>query len=393
MRRMLVVIVPALLLASSHLGWAQTNDRVYRSWRWEEEIASARPAGLAGAFVGVADDASAATLNPAGLLALPEKGRELSASALHRDSGAAGPDSLLSRTNLGYGGAAFRLGSSWAVGAFYAEPRSLRLEVAPFQLPSGMVDHGFIEAEMRNFGVSAAYRATDRLRLGAGLMASRLVLDSNGGESINRVFNEVTNQSSEDTRLRPSVGALYDASSMWRLGLLIRPGTSWTVSRESFDPNASIVLDPGSTHHVRAPDVYSAGTSVRVVDRVLLTGQLDFVRYSQIKDDLEIMRGQGVIAEDYVLDDALEARGGLEWTIPAGAFDVALRGGVYSQAPGSIVYVGPNRDEAAAFAGSKRRVLGTAGATLMMHRGIGVDAAMVWGGGNDQLLLGARYRF
>src|SRR5262245_10397094 len=326
MRRILVASACSLLFAAGQLVWAQTNDRVYRSWRWEEEVAAARPAGLAGAFVGVADDASAAALNPAGLLALPPKGRELSANALRRDSGAAGPDSLLSRTGLGYGGAAFRLGSSWAVGAFYAEPRSLRLEIAPFQLPSGMVDHGFIEAEMRDFGLSAAYRPTDRLRIGASLVASRLVLDSNGGESFNRVFFEVTNQASEDTRLRPSVGALYDASSTWRLGLLIRPGTSWTVSRDSFNPTDSIVLDPGSTHHVRAPDVYSAGSSVRVLDRLLLTGQLDFVRYSQIRDDLEIMRAS-VIAEDYVLDDALEARGGAEWTIPARSFDVALRGG------------------------------------------------------------------
>jgi hypothetical protein len=392
MRRVLVAFVCTSLLAVSQLAWSQTNDHVYRSWRWEEEVAAARPAGLAGAFVGVADDASAATLNPAGLMALPHNGRELSASAWRRNSGAAGPDSLLSRTGLGYGGAAFRLGSSWAVGAFYAEPRSLRLEVAPFQLPSGMRDHGFLEAEMHDFGLSAAYRATGRLRLGASLVASRLELSANGGESFNRVFHEVTNQGSEDTHLRPSVGALYDASSAVRLGLLIRPGTSWTVHRDSFNPTESIVLDPGSTHRLRAPDVYSGGGSWRVLEHLLLTGQVDFVRYSQIRDDLEIMRGQ-VVAEDYVLDDALEARLGAEWTIPVGSLDLALRGGVYSQAPGSLVYVGPNRDEAAAFAGSERRLLGAAGATVMMRRGIGVDAATVWGGDNRQFLVGARYRF
>jgi hypothetical protein len=392
MRRVLVAFVCTSLLALGQLGWAQTNDHVYRSWRWEEEIAAARPAGLAGAFVSVANDASAASLNPAGLIALPLEGREVSASLLHRRDGSAGPDSLLSRTDLGFGGAAFRLGSSWAVGAFYSEPRSLRLEIAPFQLPSGARDHGFMEAELRDFGVSAAFRATDRLRLGAGLMASRLVLDANGGVSRNQVFNEIVNEGSEDTRLRPSIGALFDAADTVRIGLLVRPGASWTVHRDSFNPSESIVLDPGSTHRVRAPDIYSAGTSWRLAERLLLTGQVDFVRYSQIRDDLEIMRA-AVVAEDYVLDDAVEVRAGAEWTIPVGSFDVALRGGVYSQAPGSLVYVGPNRDEAAAFSGSQRRLLGAAGATVMTRHGIGVDAATLWGGDRTLVLVGARYRF
>ena len=394
MRRVLVATaVSTLLLMTSRLAGAQTNDPVYRSWRWEEEVAAARAAGLAGAFVAVANDASAAALNPAGLIALPRNGREISANALRQGSGTAGVgDSLLSRTDLGLGSAAVRLGESWAVGAYYEEPRSFRLEIAPFALPSGTREHGFIEARLRDFGVAAAFMPTPRLRLGAGLAASRLVLDSNGGVSFNRVFSEVINQASQDTRLRPSVGATYDVGSAVRLGVVARPGATWTVTRESFNPAAGIVLDAGSAHRVRAPDLYSAGAAVRVLPRLLLTGQLDLVRYSQIRDALEIMRGS-VLGKDYVLDDALEARGGVEWTIPAGSFDVALRGGVYSEAPGSITYVGPNPDEAAAFRGSERRLLGAAGATVTMRHVIAVDAATVWGGDRRLLLLGARYRF
>lgn len=394
MRRTFVALaISTLLLTTGHLAWAQTNDHVFRSWRWEEEVAAARPAGLAGAFVAVANDSSAAALNPAGLLSLPRDGREISASALRRGSGTAGPgDSLLSRTDLGFGSAVVRLGPSWAVGAYYDEPRSLRLEMAPFVLPSGARDNGFVEAELHNFGVSAAYLVSPRLRVGAGLTASRLVLDSNSGVSFGRVFHEIVNQASSDTRLRPSVGATYDAGSTVRLGLVARPGASWTVSRESFDPTTSIVLDPGSTHRVRAPDVYSAGAAVRLLRRLLITGQLDFVRYSQIRDTLEIMRGS-VLGEDYVLDDALEVRGGAEWTMPVGSFDIALRGGVYSEAPGSLAYVGPNADEAAAFRGADRRLLGAAGATVMLRRRIGVDASTVWGGDRRLVLVGARYRF
>ena len=396
MRRILFAFVfsflSCLILCSETS--AQTNDHAYRSWRWEEEVTAARPAGLAGAFVAVANDVSATTLNPAGLLWLPRDGRELGASGLRRGSGATGlGDTLTERTDLGSGSGALRLGSSWAVGAFYEEPRALRLEIDPFVLTGGLRDHGFIQARMRNFGVAAAYRVSPRLNLGAGLTASRLVLDSNSGMSVNHVFREVVNQASEDTRLRPSLGATYEAGPRVRLGLVARPGATFRVTRESFDPATSIVLDAGSAHRLREPDVYSAGAAVRVLDHLLLTGQLDFVRYSQIRDTFEIMRGS-VLGQDYVLDDAVEVRGGAEWTIPVSRrLDVALRGGVYSEAPGSIAYIGPNPDEAAAFRGTERRLLGAAGATVMLRNIVGLDASTVWGGDRRLYLVGARYRF
>lgn len=393
MRRNLVALTLSILaLAVCDDAWAQTNDHVFRSWRWEEEVVAARPGGLAGAFVAIANDSSAAALNPAGLLSLPRKGREVAASALRRGSGTAGPDALISRTDLGYGAAVVPLGSSWAVGAHYEEPRAFRLEIAPFVLPSGLRDHGFVEAELHNFGVSAAYLVSPRFRVGAGLTASRLELDSSYGVSRNTVMREVVNQGGEDTRLRPTAGLTYDAGSSVRLGLTARPGATWEVNRASFDPETSIVIDPGSTQRVRAPDVYSGGAAWRVIPRLLVTGQLDFVRYSQIRDHLAILRG-GVLGEDYVLDDALEVRGGAEYTIPLDSFDIALRGGLYSQAPGSLAYVGPNEDEATAFRGDDRRLLGALGATVMLRRGLGLDAATVWGGDRRHLLVGARYRF
>jgi long-subunit fatty acid transport protein len=393
MRRILVALtLSTLAFTTRDLAWAQTNDHVFRSWRWEEEVVAARPGGLAGAFVAVANDSSTAALNPAGLLSLPRRGREVAASALRRGSGTAGSDSLLSRTDLAYGAAVMPLGSSWAVGVHYQEPRALRLEVAPFVLPSGVRDHGFVEAELHDFGVSAAYLVSPRFRVGAGLTASRLELESNYGVSRNAVMREIVNQGSEDTRLRPSAGLTYDAGSSVRLGLAARPGASWEVDRASFDPETSIVIDPGSTNRVRAPDVYSGGAAWRVRPRLLVTGQLDFVRYSQIRDDLEIWRN-GVPSDDYVLDDAFEVRAGAEYTIPLDPFDLALRGGLYSQAPGSLAYVGPNEDEAAAFRGDDRRLLGALGATIMLRQGFGLDAATVWGGDRRHVLVGARYRF
>src|SRR6185503_3803946 len=85
---------------------AQTNDHVFRSWRWTEEIEAPRAAGLAGAFVAVADDSSATVLNPAGMLLLPKT--ELAATMAASASGTISPvgDREDSRTDPGFIGGA-----------------------------------------------------------------------------------------------------------------------------------------------------------------------------------------------------------------------------------------------------------------------------------------------
>ena len=68
-----------MLLAGSSVN-AQSNDHIFRSWRWVEDVPAPRAAGLGGAFVAVADDSSATFLNPAGLTLLPKT--EVSARSL-----------------------------------------------------------------------------------------------------------------------------------------------------------------------------------------------------------------------------------------------------------------------------------------------------------------------
>src|SRR5262249_61648845 len=64
--------VLALLCAAS--ASAQTNDDAFRHWQWREPSVGARTAGLADAFVPLANDDSAVLVNPAGLAILPALG-------------------------------------------------------------------------------------------------------------------------------------------------------------------------------------------------------------------------------------------------------------------------------------------------------------------------------
>lgn len=109
-----LVAYAGTLVLSSRVLSAQTNDPIFRSWRWEEEAAFApRAAGLAGAVVGLADEASTVVSNPAGMTTLRPPG-EFHLSFAKRSSQAA--DLQL--------GLATRLTSKFALGFYWLRVRS-----------------------------------------------------------------------------------------------------------------------------------------------------------------------------------------------------------------------------------------------------------------------------
>jgi hypothetical protein len=140
---------------------AQTNDHVYRSWSWQEDPASPRSAGLAGSFTAIADDPSASLTNPAGLTVMPRN--EAMGTLSFRSSGSAGPGDVLNNsTSLGMLGWHHGGRRPWAIGAHFGEPRDVRLDLAPMGLPNNTYDAGFLEADLRTYGVAAGYSITRR---------------------------------------------------------------------------------------------------------------------------------------------------------------------------------------------------------------------------------------
>jgi hypothetical protein len=391
MRRSLLVPLTLLAIAagSSAVG-AQTNDHVYRSWRWEEDPGSPRSAGLAGAFVAIADDASASLSNPAGLVQHPR--HEAMGSLLQRNSGTVGPgDALASRTGLGLVGGSLELGPRLAIGGTWSEPRDVRVSLARADLPNATFDAGFLDAQVRSLAFGAAYAVTNRLRLGAGISHGRLELQ--GVNAVMRRGETLTEIQAEgsDSALSASFGALYDVSSSVKVGLAARTGATWEIARSAFSPAEGRVVDPGSVYRLRAPDVFSAAAAWRLPSSFRVTGQIDLVRYSQIRDALDVRRD--IPRSDYVLDDGIEARVGIEWAHVFDPLTLQLRGGLWSQAPGSIEYVGPEPSERMTFLGSSRRLREGVGASVLFKSGLSMDAGALFGGDRTLILAGARYRF
>jgi len=360
------------LLCASPLA-AQTNDPLFAGWRWAPPSVGARPAGMGGAFVGIADSVKAAIVNPAGLTLLPLT--EIGASS----------------------------GEPWlAVGVGRPQARLAgylsRTEEAHVELQDVPGDAGALDSAVWEAGLALGVSLHPRLKLGGSIASTRLTLDGErrvpGPEGTEAVAASVT---SRDTHLRASaglllvlVGANAGALPSLRLGVSWQPGFDW--SAEMTDESASGAREIS----FRRPTLVSAGLAWRASDRWSLAAQGDVILYSEVLASLE--RNIGEAALDFSLPSTIEPRLGGEFATPlsCGCGIVRLRGGLHYRSPGTLRYLGPDPTLRRTFAEESWRTAATLGASFRVeHMGhalsLDIDSRDVFEGPN--LSFGIVWRF
>lgn len=409
----------AVLFALLSTGtFAEAQDVFYRSWRWVKETSAARAAGLGGAMTGVADDASGAESNPAALTTLVKS--ELLGNLLNQEGGrTAEGDALQPRTGMGFLGIGGRLSSRWAVGAYVVEPQAVRIESATTPRPVGFTDVGRLEGTLTETGASAAWRPFSRLHVGVRLAATRLTLDGSyrlqppSGAPVLEVETE-----GGATSLTAGVGILYEASPRVWLGLARLGGARFEVPRTArLDGVPEQALDGDSPAEVRQPSVVSGGLSFLAGTRLLLTGQLDYVRYGEIETPFASRTAGGRPPRFAVF--AWEPRVGIELSLPFSSMSLQLRAGLSGrsapaaergealaaqplpqpapapvpvdsrtalQAITTVLSETPRGEEV----GSMRVA---AGGSLVTTRGLRFDLAVRFGGEGTTVLAGTALRF
>jgi hypothetical protein len=335
------VVLAALVAQPSPLA-AQTTDPIFAGYRWAPGELGSRPAGLAGAFAGLADGAKAAVANPAGLTLIPisevdiSSGRPWAAAAL--------------------GHQRFR------VAAYFTQADEASTDLPATSPTTG----GFRDSSVWEAGLAAGMRLHARVRLGASLAWSRLALDAERSEAT--VEGEETVAASihaSSGQLRGSLGLLAillggDARAMpsLRMGVSIQPGFDWSVPVVSAS-GAQATVD------LHRPTVISAGFALRASDRWTVLAQGDVVRYGEVMDTL--VRNVGADqARGFSLTNVLEPRVAAEFSAPlwCGCGSVKVRGGLHYRSPGTLVYDGTDPALTLAFAAGTWRTVGTLGASL-----------------------------
>lgn len=367
--RIMILILVGMLVSAS-VSAQQTIIPVQFSF----SDPGARSMGFGGAFVALADDATAAFANPAGLTQLlkPEisvEARRWDYSSPYTVGGRA--EGLPSGTGLDstvglrtatseYDVAGFSFLSlaypkgDWSLAFYRHEYANLEFSGTTQGLYGGGTlccqtrlydQRAASEFDIESYGLSAAYRIDDTFDIGLGLVYNDVRLDANVAEYFwdadtiesffapNSYLPERWHLSDrgfiDDTDITFTVGFLWKLSESWRFGAVYRQGMDVDIRTErrageavDFGVPPGTVIFQSPAMPIEFPDVYGIGFAYLAPGgRLTVSFQWDRVEYSDIPRSLGL--------DDQTIDDADELHLGTEYVFILSNSIVAARLGTW----------------------------------------------------------------
>ena len=394
----------------------------------------ARSMGLGGAFAALADDATAAYANPAGLIQLTRsevsvEGRLWQYSTPFTEGGRVtgeptgigldtSPGLRFVETNDDVSGLSFLSFTypkkNWALALYRHELANFKSNTetqgffADGQAP-GVVRRFLdrrIETDFQvvSLGLSAAYRWTEDLSIGVGFSYAEIetistfdtflvddpilfegFFDAIGYLPERRVGSFQFGIDEGDMVL--NLGLLWRASPRWSLGSFFREGPAYVLDISPFVtgpglelagiPEGTVLRSERSTQFL-LPDIFGLAVAYRTDDgRMTVSLEWDWVKYSSITDGFD----PRVIDRQVQLSDATEIHVGFEYVIARSQPVVALRLGAWLDPDHRFHWDGDDNSDAEAFSraqfasGGDDEIHFAAGAGIVFQ-GIQIDLAL-----------------
>jgi len=458
-RRLAVVISLALLVSglAASSPCAQTNDEINSGIQLNFSTPGARSLGMGGAFLALADDATAAFANPAGLTNLIYGGSEISAEFRSWHFKAQFPDHGRYSGNLANVGVDTVEGvvqgenesaeqglSFFSVGYVHSSGIAMALyrhRLADFSAavetdgillsgPSGEESRtspisSTLGLDIVNYGLSAAWEkplgkvGESSLSFGLGIsyytfelnaLTERYAVEALTGNRENdrdtggiygppdRLGDNVysfQSQRGKDETWTGVVGVLWkiDPRRRWSLAAVYRHTASFGVESEfTFGPgaerqssgavrNGEPVDSLGGPSTFRVPQTWGLGLAYSEPDGSLrATLDLDFVRYSQLADDMVNLLLAAPGLEGFEIDDGVEVHLGAEYVFPLTNEGLigAIRGGAWYDPSHKLHYTGSNPRLRARFPDGKDDFHLAAGFGLAISESFQIDVGADW---------------
>lgn len=378
------------LAAAAAPATAVTNDENNATIPFSFSNPGARSLGMGGAFLGLADDATAAYTNPAGLVGL---GLEKQFSIELRDTSFDVPyiaSGALTYPPLDFTAAEFGTASSsvtnvsflsfvwpserWSLAVYRHALLDFDSSLTAPGVDVAVLNRGFAaglfprvgdaDLDIVNYGASFGWRATDAISVGAGLSWYDFSMDTSvvryrlGGTIGNAAdLQNVQVQQGDDHDFGFNLGLLYHGSDNFQIGLSYRSAPEFEYRRRNvlgpasgFDGFVSV----DSTARFEAPDMFGIGFAWRVSDALTITADVNKVNYSNLTDPTEsAFYPDDVVAASPVLqetldrlriDDVIEPHLGLEWVMLEMEHPLSIRVGAWYEDRHTIRFEGDLRE-------------------------------------------------
>lgn len=404
-----------LVLLVSMPAAAQTNEENYGQLEFNFVTPGARASAMGGAFIGLADDATAAESNPAGLVILsrPEVSFEYKfidysrEMYLDEDSWTTGRKSEVS--------------NSTSMPAFFSYVHPFeRFTLSVYRNETVNFSQSFqtsgprigmdnlrlfpvdstLDMKLTNLGVGGAFKFNDRFSAGATIRSSTFDLDTELTRwHLDRTHIESTSVVGDsDSTITFNLGLLFTVNPRLSFGGVYRHGGE-------YDVDWSLVVDPGGspwmleeTLTFNIPEVYGVGLAWRPLEALVVAFDVVRVNYSDITDNLIVIYASDTqTKEQYSIDDATEFHLGGEYTWLVKGMPLSARAGIYNAPDSSMTYSGGGDVDSEIarilFPGGDSQLHVTMGAGLVVKDRLQFDAAYDYADMNKQFSISAIYRF
>lgn len=404
----MLATLATLVLCTGDLQ-AQVNAESFAKLGFNFSPPGARSAALGGAFIPLADDATAAETNPAGLTVLlyPQasvefKGIEYTRNLPREAGGGTGGTDFTDEVGFPSFASVVYPVRDFTFAAFYHELVNYQNTV----WSSGFSGSGLLpftselDLSVRNFGGGFG------LSLGSTLSVGVTGGISQGDMSVD--FPRYRVNSFDPGFLENQLLVDYSGDGFFvNGGVLLRFGERFSLGgvyriRPEFDDVEYRLLDAdGSTIRTRngtlkIPDSYGGGIALRATDLLTLTVDAVVNMYSQIPEEQVVIYNPGTeSATNYEADDAVDIHGGAEYILFMGQTPLSLRAGVAQLGASNTYYTGTNTVERNLWGTEpgEDETLFTAGLGVVLARRIQLEGAGVFGDNRNEFVISAVYFF
>ncbi len=328
------------------------------------EATGARSLGMGNAFVAIADDSTAAVINPAGLIAVQhmEFTANLRHSSYKTDYLDMPADTMNNFFDMGFDkirtfdkditdfsfiGLTLPVVPGRIAASVYYKNSSFEAadgqNVGPVPIPffplqgiQGILKKEIDEYQKGVYGLAGAFNFEGIFSVGASVNVEKLDTSLHDQWIINSFSNDILEETSrndsrvegDDTDITFAIGALYKPVKGISIGVSYRKGANFIIPNTTTTCDAFGVCNAISTNDVTfdIPDVWGMGIAWKALDGWLFSAQMDMVEYSVLQDATTKN-----LTMDDTIDDGLIFRFGVEKSFyVSGSSEYQLRAGVFS---------------------------------------------------------------
>jgi long-chain fatty acid transport protein len=372
----LLSVLAFIAVATS--AFAITDEEIFRTFSFSFLNPGARSAAMGGAFIALADDATAAEANPAGLIILtrPEvtfeyRHTEVNPNELNFANIVADKDgfnviiatdnSVEDQDQPSYVSVVFPAGS-WTFGfsrqevvkqdAIVSEsillPIFLQENGQTLTIDALLGSDGSVQQDIVNWNFAAGVKLSESFSLGATVRYSTLDWNTDVRNTV--VIPDIpdlgtldfshTSINDDDKAWGFNVGALWKTQHA-SFGVVYKRNPKFEVTEVEEAPIVGI-QSRSFANVLKVPDNFGGGVAVKPNDNLTITGDIVYIKFDQLNEDFEA--GHNIFTLGYTnenlqykVKNGVDYKIGTEFVVFVGNVPVALRAGYFRKASNSLL--------------------------------------------------------